>query len=137
VREAGLWRRLFGEDVYRHEASVYDQSVHGGGVVISLRVPENEVAHASAVLDLHRPIDVEDRAVTTGVAAAAQVEAVGKKIDGLPLAAAQTVVVSPKLAAAEPDLLRLAEEQLEVGKQMIETGRTRVRRFVTEHDVAQ
>jgi hypothetical protein len=34
VRKAGLWRRLFGENVYRHEVSVYGQSVQGGGVVI-------------------------------------------------------------------------------------------------------
>jgi uncharacterized protein (TIGR02271 family) len=80
---------------------------------------------------------VEDRAVTTGVEPAAHVEAVEKKIDALPLAATQTVAVSPKLTEAAPDLLRLAEEQLEVGKQMIETGRTRVRRFVTESDVAR
>jgi len=30
----------------------------------------------------------------------------------------------------------LAEEQLQVGKQMVETGRTRVRRFVTERAVS-
>ncbi len=34
-------------------------------------------------------------------------------------------------------MLRLAEEQLQVGKEMVETGRTRVRRFTTEREVAQ
>ena len=33
-------------------------------------------------------------------------------------------------------MLRLAEEQLEVGKRMVETGATRVRRFTTEREVA-
>jgi uncharacterized protein (TIGR02271 family) len=136
VKEAGLWRRLFGGDLYLHEAAVYGQTVEDGGVVISLRVPETEVAHASAVLDIHRPVDVEDRAVTTGVAPAAHVEAIEQKLDAVPLAAVQQVAVSPQFAAAQPDVLRLAEEQLDVGKQMIETGRTRVRRFVTERDVA-
>jgi len=32
-------------------------------------------------------------------------------------------------------VLRLAEEQLEVGKRQIETGRARIRRFVTERPV--
>ena len=136
VKEAGLWHRLFGTDVYQHEANIYGQTVEDGGVVISVRVPDSEVAHATAVLDIHRPVDVHDRAVTLGVAPAAHVETIQEKIEAVPLAAVQTVAVSPKLAAAQPDVLRLAEEQLQVGKEMAETGRTRVRRFVTEKDVA-
>src|SRR6516164_5372634 len=131
VREAGLWHRLFGRDVHQHEASVYGQTIEEGGVVVSARVMDSEVAHAIAILDLHRPVDVHDRAVTSGIAPAAHVEAVEKKLDAVQLAGMQKVAVSPKLAAAQPDVLRLAEEQLEVGKQMVEAGRTRVRRFVT------
>src|SRR5208337_160815 len=67
------------------------------GVVISLRVPESEVAHATAVLDIHRPLDVHDRAVTMGVAPAAHVETVKESIQAVPLAAVQTVAVTPKL----------------------------------------
>jgi uncharacterized protein (TIGR02271 family) len=136
LKEAGLWHRLFGTDVHEHEANIYGQTLEDGGVVISVRAPENEVAHASAVLNIHRPVDVHDRAVTSGVAPAAHVEAVEKRLAAVPLAAMQQVAVSPKLAAAQPDVLRLAEEQLEVGKQMAETGRTRIRRFVTEREAA-
>jgi uncharacterized protein (TIGR02271 family) len=137
IKEPGLWQRLFGTDVYEHEANIYGETVQDGGELISVRVPTSEVAHAQAVLDIHRPIDVHDRAVTSGVAPAARVEAIEKKLDAVPLAAVQQVAVSPKLAAAHPDVLRLAEEHLEVGKEMAETGRTRVRRFVTERDVAK
>jgi hypothetical protein len=137
VKEPGLWHRLFGTDVHEHEANIYGETVEDGGVVLSVRAPESEVAHASAVLNIHRPVDVHDRAVTSGAAPAAHVEAVEKKLDAIPLAAVQQVAVSSKLAAAQPDVLRLAEEQLEVGKQMVEAGRTRVRRFVTQRDVAQ
>src|ERR1700734_203310 len=137
VREAGLWHRLFGGDVYQHEANIYGETVEDGGVVISVRVPDTEVAHATAVLDIHRPVDVHDRAVTAGVAPAAHVEAIEKKLDAVPLADMQQVAVSPKLAAAQPDVLRLAEEHLEVGKELADTGRTRIRRFVTEREVAQ
>src|SRR5208283_1322309 len=107
-----------------------------GQAALPAGVQENEVAHATAVLDIHRPVDVHDRAVTSGAAAAEHVETVQKKIAEVPLAAAQTVAVTPKLAEALPDVLRLAEEQLQVGKEKVETGRTRVRRFVTEKDVA-
>jgi len=137
VTKPGLWQRLFGVDVYEHEANIYGQTVQEGGALISVRLPAGEVAHARSVLDIHWPVDVHDRAITTGVAPAAHVETIQKKIEAVPLAAAQKVAVSPKLAAAQPDVLRLAEEQLEVSKQMVETGRTRVRRFVTERDVAQ
>jgi uncharacterized protein (TIGR02271 family) len=136
VKQAGLWHRLFGTDVYEHEAKVYGETVTEGGVVVSLRVPDIEVAHATAVLDIHRPVDVHDRAVTSGIAQAAHVDTIENRLDAVPLAAAQQVAVSPQFAAAQPDVLRLAEEQLQVGKEMAETGRTRVRRFVTEREVA-
>ena len=137
TREPGLWGRLFGGDVYKHEADVYGQTVQEGGTVVSLRVPNNEVAHATGILDLHHPIDVHDRAVTSGIAPAARVDSAAKWSAAAPMAAQQSVAVTPKLAEAHDDMLRLAEEQLQVGKEMIETGRTRVRRFTTEREVAQ
>jgi uncharacterized protein (TIGR02271 family) len=135
LRQAGLWNRLFGDDIHEHEATVYNKSLEHGGVVVSARVLDTEVAHAVAILDLHRPVDVHDRAVTAGVAPAAHVEAVEKKIDAMPLAAAQKIAL-PKVAQANNDVLRLAEEQLQVGKRLVDTGRTRVRRFVTERPVS-
>jgi len=138
ARETGLWSRLFGgdDDMYRHEAAVYNQVVGKGGVVVSARVLDTEVAHAVAILDLHRPVDVHDRAITSGIAPPAHVEAVEKKLDAVPLAAAQQVALPAKVAERNDQILRLAEEQLQVGKQMVESGRTRVRRFVTERPVS-
>jgi hypothetical protein len=136
VQEPGLWQRLFGDDIHEHEADVYHQTIERGGMVVSARVLDSEVAHATAVLNLNRPVDVHDRAVTSGLAPAAHVEAVEKKLEAVPLAAVQKVGVSPKLAQAHDGILRLAEEQLQVGKQMVETGRTRVRRFVTEREAS-
>jgi len=136
VQEAGFWQRLFGDDVHEHEAAVYHQALERDGVVVSARVLDDEVAHAIAILDLHRPIDVHDRAVTSGIAPAAHVEAVEKKLDAVPLAVAQKVAVPAKAAEVHDEVLRLAAEQLQVGKQMVETGRTRVRRFVTEREAS-
>jgi uncharacterized protein (TIGR02271 family) len=136
LREPGLWQRMFGGGLAQHEADVYSQSLDRGGVVVSVRVPDTEVAHATGILDLHRPIDVHDRAVTSGLAPAARVEAAVASIATTPVATDQRVAVSPKLAEAHDEVLRLAEEQLQVGKRMVETGRTRVRRFVTEREVS-
>jgi uncharacterized protein (TIGR02271 family) len=132
----GLWNRLFGGSLYQHEAQVYGDTIDRGGTVISLRVLDSEVAHASGILDLHRPLDVHDRAVTAGIAPAAKVEAAIKTIAAAPIAAVQQVAVTPKVAETHDEVLRLAEEQLQVGKQMVDAGKTRVRRFTTERDVS-
>lgn len=136
LRQPGLWERMFGGGLAQHEADVYTQSLERGGNVVAVRVPDNEVAHATGILDIHRPIDVHDRAITTGIAPAGKVEAAAASIAAAPIAAEQKVAVSPKLAEAHDEVLRLAEEQLEVGKRMVETGRTRVRRFVTEREAS-
>jgi stress response protein YsnF len=136
LKEAGLWHKMFGGSVYKHEAAVYGQTVADGGNVVSLRVLDSEVAHATAILDLHRPIDVHDRAVTSGIAPLAHVEAAVSTIAAVPLAAMQTVAVTPKIAELHDEVLRLAEEQLSVGKEMVETGRTRVRRFTSVREVS-
>ncbi|WP_137390184.1 DUF2382 domain-containing protein [Rhodoligotrophos defluvii] len=136
LSEPGLWNRIFGDDIFEHEATVYKQAIDRGGAVVSLRTVDNEVAHATGILDLHRPIDVHDRAITSGIAPAAFVETAAKTAAAAPLPSDQKVAVTPKLADAHNDVLRLAEEQLNVGKQMVETGRTRVRRFVTERPVS-
>lgn len=137
AKHVGLWQWLFG-DIAKYEANVYAQTVNEGGTVVSVRVPRDQVAQASGILDLHNPININDRAITAGFAPIAHVETAAKTIAAAtPLAAAQSVAVTPKLAEVHPDTLRLAEEQLQVGKKMVETGRTRVRRFTTERDVAQ
>src|SRR6516225_3429804 len=119
VKEAGLWHRLFGGKVLEHEAAVYGDTIARGGTVISLRTLDSEVAHATGILDLHRPVDVHDRAVTTGFAPAAQVEAAAKTIAAAPVVVEQKVAVTPKVAETHDEVLRLAEEQLQVGKQMV------------------
>jgi hypothetical protein len=35
VKESGLWHRLFGADVYQHEANIYGETIEDGGVVTS------------------------------------------------------------------------------------------------------
>ena len=137
AKTIGLWQWLFG-DVAKYEANVYAQTINEGGTVVSVRVPREQVAQAAGILDLHTPINVSDRAITAGFAPVAHVETAAKTIAAAtPLAAAQAVAVTPKLAEVHPDTLRLAEEQLQIGKKMVETGRTRVRRFTTERAVDQ
>ena len=126
----------------KHEANIYGQTVEDGGVVdLASRVPESEVAHASAVLNIHRPVDVHDRAVTSGIAPAAHGRSGSmRKLAALPLADEQQVAVSPVSSQLRNPMLRLAEEHLEAFWQR--DGRTpgpdpRSAAFVTEREVAQ
>src|SRR5215472_15926109 len=122
VHESGLWRRLFGRNVGDHESAVYGRTIESGGAVLTLRTADTEVPRAMKILDVHNPVDVNERSTALGVTPPTT-----------RTAAPQQPVASAKLTKEE--VLRLAEEQLEVGKRQIETGRARIRRFVTEKPV--
>jgi stress response protein YsnF len=120
----GLWRRLFGENVWDHEAAVYGDTIDKGGAVLAARVPDDQVARVMALLDVHQPLDVHSVATKIGETVPVQAKA----------------LVTPPIAKADardPETLKLAEEQLNVGKRLFETGTTRIRRFITETPVEQ
>jgi uncharacterized protein (TIGR02271 family) len=121
VHEAGLWRRLFGRNVGDHESAVYGRTIESGGAVLTLRTSDTEVPRAMKILDVHNPVDVNERATSLGVAP--------------PVTKAAVTPPVPTAKLTKEEVLRLAEEQLEVGKRQIETGRARIRRFVIEKPV--
>ena len=123
-QQVGLWRRLFGENVWEHEAAVYGDTLRRGGVVLAVRGPRERVAKIMAILDAHDPVDVHEHAAKIG----ADVPIEAKALVTAPGSAAAT-------GAGKEEVLRLAEEQLNVGKRLFETGTTRIRRFVTERPV--
>ena len=117
--EPGIWQRLFGRDLEHHEAAVLGRSLKEGSVIVSVRVPETEASKVLRLLDAHKPVDIVDRAkasdfrgATTGLA---------------------TMAAASMLPGEE--LLRVAEEQINVGKRIVEAGHTRVRRFVVDKPV--
>jgi uncharacterized protein (TIGR02271 family) len=122
-QHVGLWRRLFGENVWEHEAAVYGDTLRRGGAVLAVRGPKERTAKIMAILDAHKPVDVHEHAQKIGA--------------DVPIEA-KALVTAPGTATTgvgKEEVLRLAEEQLNVGKRMFETGTTRVRRFVTERPV--
>jgi stress response protein YsnF len=124
LHEPGLWHRLFGRDIQPYEALVYGKTVETGGVVLTVRVPETEVAKATRILNAHEAVDLQKRAMREGLSTAANLTATAPP---------------PAMAAGrtlpDEEILRLAEEQFDVGKRVIQDGTTRIRRFVTETPV--
>jgi uncharacterized protein (TIGR02271 family) len=125
--EPGLWHRLFGRDIEQHEATVYGRAVESGGVVLTMRVRESEVARAMGILNAHNVVDVHDRAVQQGLTSATS----SPKVAAAPQPRPETEAAG----VGRDEVLRLAEEQINVGKRLIQEGTTRIRRFVIEKPV--
>lgn len=125
LSEPGLWRRLFGREIQTYEATVYGRSVQSGGVVLTIRVPESEVAKATRILNAHEAVDLQKRAMQQGLIANAAAPVAPPPPQPAVMAAGKT---TPQ---TQEEVLRLAEEQLDVGKRVISDGATRIRRFVT------
>jgi stress response protein YsnF len=123
LNEPGIWHRLFGRDIAEHEATVYGRVVASGGAVLTVRVPESDVPKALEILNAHRAVDLQHRAVQEGLISASAAPAATM---------AATGAATTARAAAGEEVLRLAEEQLDVGKRLVREGTTRIRRFVVE-----
>jgi uncharacterized protein (TIGR02271 family) len=128
LRDTGLWQRLFGRDIQNHEAGVYAKAVSAGGVVLTVRVPETEVARATQILNTHNPVDIQKRAITEGLLPATSQRAMAGKPQWPATMAAGAAIPGE-------EVLLLAEEQLNVGKRVVREATKRIRRFVTETPV--
>jgi uncharacterized protein (TIGR02271 family) len=119
LHEPGVWRRLFGRDLDPNDAAVFGRSIKEGSAIVAVRATETEAPKVMSLLDSHQPLNIRDRAEAYGLAAAASL--------------ARNVTTPAKLNSEE--VVRLAEEQLNVGKQMVESGHTRIRRYLVEKPV--
>jgi uncharacterized protein (TIGR02271 family) len=147
---AGFWQRVFGLGLQKADAEVYGHTVEKGGVVLTVRVLEDDVDRAMEVLHVHKTVDVDQRASALGfvsapVKPAASVAVAAPVVRPAPVAPAP-VAPAPRpveRAAPEPaarvasgdEVVRLAEEQLNVGKRQVLAGTTKIRRFVVEKPV--
>lgn len=61
LREPELWHRLFGRNVAEYEARVYGKTVEGGGAVLTLRVADEQLPKAMAILKQHHRVDAPGR----------------------------------------------------------------------------
>ena len=117
LHEPGVWKRFFGRDLEHDEAAVLGSSFKEGSVIVVVRVPESHAPSVMSLLDRHKPVDVLDRAKALAGATARAAEA------------------RTPFNSEDQEMLRLAEEQLDVGKRVVESGHTRVRRYVVEKPV--
>uniref|UniRef100_UPI00289E6D1D YsnF/AvaK domain-containing protein n=1 Tax=Pantoea eucalypti TaxID=470933 RepID=UPI00289E6D1D len=141
IRHPSLWQRLFGHDVDKDEADVYTRAMDKGGVVLTIRTEEEKLARAMTILHSHDSVDVPSRlqsSVNNGNTAPGINPTAGKQFAG----ETNDRQVEPRRTSltgdeSEADILRLAEEQVEVGKRLVSEGSTRVRRYTVTDIVSE
>ena len=130
VRHPGLWQRLFGDKVDDEQAGTYEEALATGGVVLTLRADEEQLPRAMGILDAH------DDSPQPGAADVAAPETL-PSADEQKLNRTDAVRTALTGDESEEDILRLAEERLEVGKRLVSEGSTRVRRYTVTDRVSE
>lgn len=141
VRHPSLWQRLFGHTVDQDQADVYTRAMDKGGVVLTLRTEEETLARAMTILHSHDSVEVPSRmqsSVEKGTRAPGIDPTAGKQFAGeINDRQAEPQRSSLTGDESEADILRLAEEQVEVGKRLVSEGSTRVRRYTVTDSVSE
>lgn len=148
IRHPSIWQRLFGHTVDEDQADIYSKAMDKGGVVLSLRTEEEKLAKAMTILHSHDSVDVPSRmksSLTDSTQQNAGERAVnptaGREFAGETNDRSRSKVEPLRTSLtgdeSEEDILRLAEEQLEVGKRLVSEGSTRVRRYTVTDEVAK
>jgi uncharacterized protein (TIGR02271 family) len=134
VREQGFWASLFGgEPEYEHDSTVYDRSLESGSTVVTVKAPELLVAQVMDILERHNPIDIDQRAAGYGYGTSGTATTTTTATTGLGASPAQGTA----MRAGGEEVIGLSEEQLTVGKRLVNRGTTRIRRFVVETPVEE
>ena len=134
TRHPGLWQRLFGDKVDDEQAEVYEEAISTGGVVLTLRAEEDQLPRALGIIDAHET-GLTDRTVNaTQTGTLSSTPEISTAADNSRTDAVRTSLTGDE---SEEDILRLAEEHLEVGKRLISEGSTRVRRYTVTEDVSR
>lgn len=125
----GFWSSLFGGEP-DHDTTVYDRSLESGSSVVTVRVPDEHVDAVTRILERHQPIDIDERAASLGLGANRTPAAVA----GMQ---ASTHDTAAALRNEGEEVIALSEEQLTVGKRLVNRGTTHIRRFVVETPVEE
>jgi len=134
AHEQGFWASLFGGEP-DHDTSIYDRSVEAGASVVTVKVPETDVERVTAILERHSPIDIDEQAAAYSTATGATTTTTTTTTATAPGVGARAQETAVRKDGGES--IELAEEQLNVGKRLVNRGTTRIRRFVVETPVEE
>jgi uncharacterized protein (TIGR02271 family) len=144
VHEKGFWASLFGgEPEYEHDTAVYNRSLESGSTVVTVKAPEEHLNQVMDILERHNPIDIDERASSYGLSAAGTTATAAPAVSSnlssrdTSLPHGNEAVRDTGLPQGGEEVIQLSEEQLNVGKRLVNRGTTRARRFVVETPVEE
>jgi len=141
ARHPSFWQRLFGSTLDEEQSGVYEDAIKSGSVVLTLRAEEEQLPRAYSILDAHDTgeLPASGAAGLTGddgymVSTAHTTTGVNSVSDSGLTEPVRTSLTGDE---TEEEILRLAEERLEVGKRLVSEGTTRVRRYTVTDQVSE
>ncbi len=144
AHEKGFWASLFGgEPEYEHDTAVYDRSLASGSTVVTVRAPDEHLNQVMDILERHNPIDLDERASSYGLSTGRSMATAAPTASTMPsdrdasLARSGEALRDTGMRQGGEEVIQLSEEQLNVGKRLVNRGTTRVRRFVVETPVEE
>ena len=144
----GLVGALQTAGVPQEHARYYAEGVRRGGTLVTATAEDDEADRVIEIMNLHRPVDIEDRAAVWGrtafagtgsQAAPASTEnrLVGAATTG-PVATTASAMSTPESSErAGEQHIPVVEEELRVGKREVETGGVRVNTRMEETPVQE
>ncbi len=129
---ANFFDSIFGSDINDDEKGVYAESVRRGSTAVTVKTEDNMVEKAADILNDNGAVDVDRRA--------AQYRAAGYKgydPQVPPYNVEQTQTERQNFANQGETLLPVIEEQLNVGKRVVQRGGVRVHTNLTERPVEE
>jgi uncharacterized protein (TIGR02271 family) len=126
VKGQGFWNSLLGGEP-DHDTAVYDRSLESGSSVVTVRVPGEHVDGVTRILERHDPIDIDERAASFGLDANRSI----------PATSGEPVSHEAALRNGDEQVIPVSEEQLTIGKRLVNRGTTRICRFVVETPVEE
>jgi uncharacterized protein (TIGR02271 family) len=140
--DKGFWESLkdafgFGDD---DDAYGYREAARRGGTVVSVDADEKEVDTVVSVLQRHRAVNLDERASQWGKEGWSGYQRYQAVSTGAQMQNQRTQQTSPatgqaRTAGKSTDSIPVVEEQLRVGKEMINRGGIRIHSRVTERPV--
>lgn len=146
IRHPSFWQRLFGDDVDDNNAAEYNRAIQSGGVLLTVRAPKDQASHIEEELSAfaadYSSVGHNEGALTGG-------EFAGETNDRAVNSRTEFTSQNPSLVAEDPvagreptpgenrDAVKLAEEQVDVGKRRVSDGTVRLRRYTVEDEVAE
>ena len=137
----GSLKNMFMPEEDRH---AYSEAVSRGGFLLTARVEQGVAERATAILEEHGAVDLDDRQANwrTGGSTGQQAPMAAQTLaDGSVAATAAAAAPAAKMPAAAPvggeETIPLVEERLTVGKRAVAGGSVRVRSYEVETPVQE